>query len=85
MERKIYSGECVCVDLIGKEVSNEFSGYGRVYELNDVTDILDCDFCIKKDEQWIWSIGKDLKTNKIFASTTPNFYQNDDYECLWLR
>ena len=43
------------------------------------------DYCDGKKEHWIWSIGKHKVTGQIVASTSTKFYQNEDYECLWLR
>ena len=43
------------------------------------------DYCNKETEQWIWSIGRRLSDNVILASHSTELYQNDLYECLWLR
>lgn len=65
------------------------------------------DFADATTEEWIWSIGRALKTfeispfkikptveNKIaylvqegqvLASTSGSLYQNERFECLWLR
>ena len=43
------------------------------------------DYCDTISEVWIWSIGISYKTGQILASTSNNFYQNDDFECLFLR
>ncbi len=43
------------------------------------------DFCDAKAEQWVWSIGRNLKTGQILASTDAVFYQNPEYYCLFLR
>lgn len=43
------------------------------------------DFCDAPKEAWIWSIGKHKKTGQVLASTDAVFYQNPEYECLWLR
>lgn len=45
----------------------------------------DIDYCDANKEAWIWSIGKNLKTGQILASTGGKFYQNEEYECLFLR
>jgi hypothetical protein len=45
----------------------------------------DSDYCDAEKEEWIWSIGRHKKTNQILASTSSKFYQNPDYDCLWLR
>jgi len=43
------------------------------------------DYCDAGSEQWIWSIGRNKATGEILASTTTMLYQNEAYECLWLR
>lgn len=44
------------------------------------------DYCDPNAEAWIWSIGRNRMTGEIFASTFgSSFYQDDDYECLFLR
>jgi hypothetical protein len=43
------------------------------------------DYCDAQTEQWIWSIGRNLKDGTILASTDSRFYQNPEFECLWLR
>lgn len=43
------------------------------------------DFCDSSTESWIWSIGQNKKTGQVLASLDTCFYQNPEYECLWLR
>lgn len=56
------------------------------------------DFADITTEQWIWSIGRALKTfrikgdvdylvhkDQVLASTSTSFYQNEYFDCLWLR
>lgn len=43
------------------------------------------DYCLFDTEDWIWSIGRRKSDGVILASTSAKFYQNPDYECLWLR
>jgi len=43
------------------------------------------DYCDGKRERWIWSIGRRKSDGTILASCTDEFYQNAEYECLWLR
>lgn len=45
----------------------------------------DVDYCNAETEEWIWSIGQDLSTGEILASHSSKFYQNADFNCLWLR
>ena len=76
MQRKLDSGECID---IGDRPKNEDGDY-----------ILDAfedgkDYCDGKNEWWIWSIGKHYESGQILASTSSKFYQNDAYECLFLR
>jgi hypothetical protein len=76
MEEKINRGDAI--DLSQCERTKE--GY---YILDDF--IEDKDYCDKEKEYWIWTIGINYKTGRIHASTTAVFYQNLNYECLWLR
>ncbi len=48
-------------------------------------DIDDKDLCLAKTEEWIWSVGRNVLTDEVLASTTSKFYQDPSYECLWLR
>ena len=43
------------------------------------------DLCDADLEQWICSVGRDLRTGEVLAATTSKFYESADYECLWLR
>lgn len=43
------------------------------------------DYCDVETERWIWSIGRCLLDGRILASTDLRFYENPDFECLWLR
>lgn len=43
------------------------------------------DYCDAKTERWIWSIGKRLSDGAVIASTSVDLYQNEAFECLWLR
>jgi len=76
MERKLNSGEAI--DVSGCQRS----GVGD-YILTEFT--ADVDYCDKKREVWIWSIGRHKETGEIRASTSNTYYHNNDYECLWLR
>lgn len=80
MERKLASGEAL--DLSSHQRLHV--GAGQVhYTLAQYVD--GKDYCDRKTERWIWSIGKRLTDGAIIASTTVDLYQNDAYECLWLR
>lgn len=43
------------------------------------------DFCDSSTEEWIWSVGRRVEDDKVFASKTPCFYQLPGYNCVWLR
>jgi hypothetical protein len=45
----------------------------------------DVDYCDALLENWIWSIGREETTGRIFASTDARYYQADGFECLFLR
>jgi hypothetical protein len=49
----------------------------------------DLDYCCETHDErapaLIWSIGRRHSDGKILASLQADLYQNDDYECLWLR
>lgn len=77
MAEKLKQEKCIDVLTIGKEIES------GLYELNDFEE--DVDYCDAKKELWIWSIGKRYSDNKIYAATDGRFYQNKNYECLWLR
>lgn len=77
MQSKLNTGECLDVREIGEQQSN---GDFLLHEYHD-----NVDYCDAEKEEWIWSIGKHKLSGKIYASKTGKFYQNPDYECLWLR
>lgn len=43
------------------------------------------DYCHAKKEAWIWSIGKHKQHGYMLASYTTKFYQNENFQCLFLR
>lgn len=45
----------------------------------------DVDYCVANTDEWIWSIGKHKLSGRIFAAKDARFYQNPNYDCLWLR
>jgi hypothetical protein len=42
------------------------------------------DYCVASTEEWIWSIGR-RPDGVILASRSNKYYDNPDFECLWLR
>lgn len=79
MQEKLEEADAVDVNKIGRP-HPDMPG---VWILN--TFIEDVDYCDAANESWIWSIGRHRVTGEIHASTSNQFYQNPDYECLWLR
>lgn len=56
---------------------------GGLYKLKRFVD--DRDYCDPQLEAWIWSIGRNRVTGEIFASTNSGLYQDESWECLFLR
>jgi hypothetical protein len=75
MARKLMTGRAI--DVSGCE------RYGGAYILPSF--IEGVDYCDRKTEEWIWSIGRRKSDGVILASKRDEFYQNDNFECLWLR
>ncbi len=76
MKRLYDAGELVDVSVC-PQVSPGVYLLSRFEDGKDYADI--------KLEYWIWSIGRDIETDKIYASTDCRFYQDPRYECLFLR
>ena len=77
MEQKLCSGEAVDVGIYPRTRDGDFI-------LPPELAIDGYDLCDAATESWIWSVGRD-STGRVLASTTPKFYQNPGFECLWLR
>ena len=76
MQRKLENGDAI--DVSGFKRTDDWD-----YILPDF--VPDIDYCDRKAEAWIWSIGQHKRTGQILASLSAKFYQNPDFECLWLR
>jgi hypothetical protein len=46
---------------------------------------LELDMCDGASEEWIRSVGRRKTDKVILASTSTKFYQNKDFDCIWLR
>jgi hypothetical protein len=77
MQEKLNSGDALDVRKIGRVIQPGLFTLDQFLEGKD--------YCDAENEAWIWSIGRDKETGDILASTTAEFYQNPDFECLWLR
>ncbi len=78
------------INEIAKEVFVFPKEFGRVWLMNDnikKKDINGRGFIISEAKHDnIRSVGEDIKTGKIYASTSNNFYSdNPDYKCIWLK
>lgn len=78
MRNKLERGECVDLSDCKRD---EATGYFIVPP--DVWQE-DVDYCDSRTESWVHSIGRS-KTGVIHASLGNELYQNEAYECLWLR
>lgn len=76
MNEKVLSGEAI--DISGCERNADGD-----YILKEF--IEGKDYCNNFHQVWIWSIGKHYETGQILASHGNKFYQNPEYECLFLR
>ena len=77
MKKALQSGEAVDVRMVGVEAE---PGVFRLDGFIDGVTYVDA-----QEEMFIQSIGKDLERGEILAATDSRFYQNDDYECIYLK
>lgn len=78
MREKVEKNEAI--DLKNNRRTSE--GY-YILESFDPGD--EMDYCDTSTDSWIWSIGQRYSDGVILASTSNVFYQNPDYNCLFLR
>ncbi len=79
MEEKIADGECLDIATIGVRVRP------GVYRLQNFNERDGMDYCDLAGKDWIRSIGRHKQTAEIIASTSTEFYENPEYDCLFLR
>lgn len=77
MARKLLIGEAI--DISGQPLAD-----GGYHDMGDVFRE-GVDYCNATTERWVWSIGRRLSDGKVLASYSTDLYQNDAFECLWLR
>jgi hypothetical protein len=77
MKSALRSGEALDVRMIGMEVE---PGVFRLTEF-----IPEVTYVDGEDEAFIQSIGKDLESGEILAAVDGRFYNNEDYECIYLH
>jgi hypothetical protein len=73
--------------LLGEALAIDVSEFPVNGEGDFILDsyIPSCQYCNAVTEQWIHSIGCDLTTMHIYASTTDKFNNRAGYQCLYLR
>jgi len=76
MRRALQSGDAIDVEQIGVEVEP------GVFRLTEFTPGIQ--YVVAKDETFIYSIGKDNESGEFLAAEDDRFYQNPDYECVYL-
>lgn len=77
VRKNLNSGNLIDVNDIGYEVEN------GVFKLNKF--IKDSNYFDSVNNRNIFSIGRSLSTGEIFASYDTRYYNNDDYDTLYLR
>jgi len=77
-QEKLESGEAIDLSNCERE--------GRYYVVpENLWDDSGVDYCDSIREAWIWSIGRRYSDGVILADTSGIFYQNNNFQCLWLR
>jgi hypothetical protein len=77
MQRKLNRGSAVDISGFARE------GDYYIVPADKYRDGLD--FCDAKRERWVWSIGRRESDGVILASLVSDLYDNDAFNCLWLR
>lgn len=75
MAKKLRDHEAINISQCPRE--------GKFYHLSRFVE--DVDYCDADLEVWMWSIGQRKSDGAILASRGTEFYQNPEFECLWLR
>jgi hypothetical protein len=76
--------------MIKNDIARDVSKFEKTpegwYKLPDES-YADFELCIADTEQWIKSVGKNLKTGELFASPFEKSFQSvkKGWECLWIR
>ena len=76
MERKLDSGEAIDVSHFPQD-GGDYVITGHFKE--------ETDYCVVAEDDSIRSIGVRKSDGAVLASTSSKFYQNADYDCIWLR
>lgn len=77
MAKKLLGGKALDVRKEGIAVGDNLYKLERFVE--------GVDYCDAQEECWVWSIARNRQTGEIFASLSCSLYQDDEWECLFLR
>ena len=77
MESKLRRGHALSVLKEGARVDSSSYLLRRFVEGKD--------YCDPVRELWIWSIGRNVFDGRIMAATDARYYQDPNWECLFLR
>jgi len=77
MRRLLHGGQALNVLDEGRELQS------GMYELRRFVE--GKDYCDPTKERWIWSIGRRFSDGKILAATDARFYNDRNFDCLFLR
>jgi hypothetical protein len=78
MIRKIKSGQCRDIGHFPQRSAGIYVMRAEFYRDG-------LDYCVLKDNAWVYSIGVEKATGEIHAATDGRFYENPEYDCIWLR
>ena len=79
MAAKLARGEAIDVAPYRTETEG-------LYRLPANLSVESVDLCDAEHGAWIWSVGRRLAApHEVVAATDARFYQNPEWECLWLR
>lgn len=85
MKRKLKAREAIDLNAVGSLAECPITGKRDVFELKAGAFEEDVDYCDASTEAWVWSIGKEEGSGKVFAAFDGRYYQAQGFTCLWLR
>jgi len=82
MRRKVNKGMAVDIGGYPKDEHGRFILPDGIFQEG-----ADLDYCDMRNDAWVWSIGRRKADGVVLASVKafPEFYQNPEFDCLWLR
>lgn len=88
MARKLSNEDAIDIEKItvhGTEKDAADPQLAGAFKIDPLQFVDDRDYCVSSSEEWIWSIGRRRSDGAVFAALDGRFYQNPEFECLWLR